>query len=142
MTKNRIDVSRDELRKAFLKHYKIGRIDKSPSHNLLLFYAVECGLKSLYIRKCKCNNTRGIEESITSNGHNLAYWLKALTLSAQVTEVRDPKFRLLRDGRTGSERPISVAHQAWRYGALIDNDDENRLLIWIKSVSEWIEREI
>jgi len=140
MATNRIPVGRNELGKAFRKHYQVGQDDdENPSHILLLFYAVECGLKSLYLRDKRFSTTEDITDiDLTNAGHNLMIWSKALKLPASLPGNKDINFRLRKDGK---QWPISKAHQAWRYGALIDRDDEKRLVEWLKNVCEQLKED-
>jgi len=140
MATNRIPVVRSELEKAFRKHYLVGQGDASPSHILLLFYAVECGLKSLYLRNKRLNSTEDItDQYLVKDGHNLMAWSKALKLPATyLSGYETPDFRLRRDGK---HWPISKAHQAWRYGALIDCEDEKWLIEWLKNVCKQLKED-
>ena len=135
MATNRIPVGRTELEKAFRKHYQVGQGGASPSHILLLFYAVECGLKSLYLSKENLRTTEDItDQDLVKDGHNLMAWSKALKLPATyLPGYENNNFRLRKDGK---QWPTSKAHQAWRYGALINCEDEKWLIDWLKNVCE------
>lgn len=60
-----------ELRKAFFTHSVNAKDDTSTSHNLLLFYAVESGLKSIYLSRTKLYTTKKIGDENLRNSHVL-----------------------------------------------------------------------
>lgn len=131
----RIPAGRSELRKISEKHYLVGSEGSSPSHCLLLFYAAECGLKSLYIKKNRLDTTEEITDGRLHDSHDLAAWVKALNLPAYATGG-SPSFKLRRDGRFGQNWPLSLAHQAWRYGIHMEDEDERSLTTWLKLLNE------
>ena len=107
-------MGQSELRNAFNAHSIASKNGTSTFHCLLLFYAVECGLKSIYYRKV--NSSVIIEICDDKSGHDLLSWAKKLMLPPKII-MRDPKFKLRRDGET---LEVTKAHEAWRYGALIN----------------------
>ena len=76
----------DDLRKAFQKHSDAGKACACSSHYLLLFYAAECGLKSIYLRRNKLvrltNEMHRTDSNYPPNGHDLMGLIKALKLPA------------------------------------------------------------
>lgn len=134
-----IPVGFSELRKAFRRHAQVAGNANNSSHYLLLFYAVECGLKSVYLRRHKLMKIENItDERLRSWGHDLRLWVKELRLSAQLAGP-SPSFHLKKDRTTVWQ--IKQAHQAWRYGALIDPKDEKILINWLKKINDWIQKE-
>jgi hypothetical protein len=127
-----------ELRRAFHGHRSaVG--GTSPSDNLLLFYAAECGLKSAWMNRNKLRTTAQIDPTLLGQeGHNLMLWAKKLSLPAAVTGAGG-RFRLARDGQACD---AMLAHQAWRYGIWIVAQDEKNLCSWIRNLCDWIKREI
>jgi hypothetical protein len=67
-----------ELKKAFFTHSVNAKDDTSSSHNLLLFYAVESGLKSIYLNRTKLYTTKKIGDENLRNSHDLLLWIKEL----------------------------------------------------------------
>lgn len=124
-----------ELKDAFKKHSAAAR-EGSTSYFLLLFYAVECGLKSIYLRQ---HRFRTIEQinclDLKKNGHDLALWVKELNMPASVAGAMTD-FRLARD--SSSRWRIDKAHQAWRYGAVVEAGDERNLVEWLTLIKKWI----
>jgi hypothetical protein len=127
----RIPAGTSELRNAFWQH---GQKDHPVSGHLLLFYAVECGLKSVYLRRNRLQTTDQIPQD-QDRGHDLARWIKELRLPASVLSA-GATFRLARDG---SCYGIEMAHQAWRYGVVVEGADEASLLEYLRNVQNWIQ---
>ena len=65
-----IPAGMSELRSAFHRHTAaVGRND-STSHQLLWFYAIECGLKSVYLRRRALPTTAQMPQELLGN-HDL-----------------------------------------------------------------------
>ena len=136
-------VTRRQFEHAYRKHKDAsGGVNskRSISHVLLLIYAIECGIKTLLMKKsnAKCwediHNDRN--RPCGNGGHNLAEGLKNLGVPAslaisETTTIPD------RDGR--NER-VSVAelHQACRYGIAFEQRDYERLQTQLNAVLEWL----
>lgn len=104
---------------------------------LLLFYAVECGLKSVYMLQHNLKYTdeaRGSAKSARSFSHNIVALIQALNISrASVRPV--PAVVTVRLGLNGTP---AVLHEAWRYGEKIQ--DTNAICDWLKSLLEWCKK--
>lgn len=124
-----------ELRSAFRQHTIAGRRDDAAPCQLLRFYAVECGLKSVYLLQ---NNLRTTEQAAVLWNHDLGSLAKELRLPANLAN-QTPSFRLKWDD---TPYPVSQAHQAWRYGVAIRTGDEQTLRQWLDQIHSWIEGEI
>jgi len=82
---------------------------------LLLFYAVECGLKSAYMIQNNLkytDDTRGAAASARSFVHNIEALVQALNIS-RASVKSAPTVVIIRSGLHGTS---SILHQAWRYG--------------------------
>ena len=122
-----------QLRRAF-QHQRQPGFAQPQGRNLLLFYAVECGLKASWLTRNRLRDTSRIEQSLLrEHGHDLLYWAKKLYLPAAVTTGRS-SFRLRgSEGRLG----VESAHQAWRYGVDLEPGDEAALENWLEQVWQW-----
>ncbi len=130
-----IPAGRTELRKVCDKHFHVSENEHLPSYYLLLFYAVECGLKAVYLQRRKFSRTDQITDETLRKSHDLMTWSKELRLPASITG-KNTSFRLQRDN-TYRWR-ISRAHEAWRYGVVIEPADEEELISWLKRVYDWV----
>jgi hypothetical protein len=127
-----------ELRKAYWDHTRIADSGKAESYYLLFFYGLECGLKSIYLRRNKIDRTDKISNEKLRRTHDLLTMIKELKLPAQIARSA-PSFRLARDG---TALQIESAHEVWRYGILIQADDLQYLLGWMQDIRNWIKEMI
>ena len=112
------------------------------AHRLLLFYAVECGLKAVWLKRQ--NRSLFDREDIDKTGHNLRQVLKELKVGAGLSLPENLQLQSLT--LNGAQQPrngdISILHQAWRYGgtcvAPTDDDCEHQL----ERVLNWIQGEL
>lgn len=81
----RIDITRREFQDSYRRHYKIYKetTGDSKSRRLLLFYSVECGLKSLLMKDLGNNTYEEFvqccgNEKKELTGHNIRAMLKKL----------------------------------------------------------------
>jgi hypothetical protein len=129
-----IPAGSSELRAAYHQHTS----KHACSLYLLLFYAVECGLKSVYLRQNRLSNTDRIHRADLRGSHDLGGWIKELRLPASIATKGHP-FRLERDG---SAHTISRAHEAWRYGVRMKPEDEENLVSFLRAIHGWIKGEL
>lgn len=114
---------------------------KNP-HRLLLFYAVECGLKAVWLKRQ--NRSLFDREDIDKTGHNLRLVLKELKVGAELSLPENLQLEPVT--RNGVQAPrngdTSILHQAWRYGGNFtiptDNDCEHQL----EQILKWIQGEL
>jgi len=111
-----------------------------PGHSahLLLFYAVECGLKAAYLGKGGINakGTRSLPEDMRN--HDLRKLAKELRIDASVA-------RQLSSCRRRHDPAVTVQHQelhqAWRYGASLNPDDERSAISALEALNDWCKKE-
>lgn len=128
-----------ELRNAFHRHANVADEGNENSHLLLFFYCIECGLKSIYLKRNRLLRTDKIENVNLRRTHDLYLLIKDLRLPAQIAGSASPSFRLDRDGRAYQ---IKSAHEIWRYGITIKAEDITELIEWMGKVRDWIREEI
>lgn len=113
------------------------------AHRLLLFYAVECGLKVVWLKRN--GRTLFTVDDINQTGHNLAGTLAQLRAghrlelphNIQLSEVRASDGRLLQ--RNGS---LESLHQVWRYGGQCHAPCDTTCEQQLEQVLEWINGEL
>jgi hypothetical protein len=127
------------LKHAFNAHKVASQETKGISSYLLLFYAAECGMKSVWLKRNNLRTTNDIADStlLSPDGHNLDRWKKELKLSASIGET--PHFSL---DNGGSDLGIEKAHQVWRYGIRMDSEKQERVVEWLEKVCKWVTEEI
>lgn len=132
-----------ELRKAFKQHttFVSHAQPTSKSAYLLLFYAVECGAKSIWLREKKIPSTDKITDPnlMSIHGHDLSFWAKSLRIPALNAPALPQSLRLNRPRAT---LPLKEVHQAWRYGIELNLSDEQALVNWLKQFCQLIEERL
>ena len=136
-----IEITRREMERAYNDHYKAYAKLKNSSFSRFtcLFYAAECGLKSL-IMKSERKETTG--EIISHDfGHDLNKMLSHLRCERR---LHLPKSITLQPLKKPQEQPRNIApkelNQVWRYGVNIKDDEQMKQLVeqldlvclWIK----------
>lgn len=115
---------------------------RSNPHRLLLFYAVECGLKAVWLKR---RNLRLFDrENIERTGHNLRQLLKDLNVGANLQLAEN--LRLVPVNQNGEQVPrngdISVLHQAWRYGGECTEPTDQECEKQLDEILVWIQGEL
>lgn len=111
-------------------------------HRLLLFYAVECGLKAIWLkRQCRSLFDRA---DIDKTGHDLRLVLKELKVGShlslpanlQLSPVTRDQNPVARGG------DVSILHQAWRYGGECTSPTDHDCEVQLQKVLDWIQGEL
>lgn len=116
--------------------------ERQNPHRLLLFYAVECGLKAVWLKRQNRTLLGGTD--IHQMGHNLQQVLKDLKVGSALSLPESFQLPKASHGTTSVTRngKFGDVHQAWRYGgkcqAPTDQDCEQQLL----KVLDWIRGEL
>lgn len=111
-------------------------------HRLLLFYAVECGLKAVWLKRQSRNLFK--VDDICKTGHDLRQVLKDLKVSSELllpenfrlTEAIDRQAQLPRNGKFGD------LHQVWRYGGRCESPTDHDCEQQLQKVLNWIGGEL
>ena len=106
---------------------------------MLKLYAVECGMKSQYLRRECLSSTANFRGTpFGADGHDLGKGLKSLRIRA--SEVSPPP-RVRMHSSTGQREEIAIhsAHQACRYGANLVRQDRDRLEDWLDDLERWVQ---
>lgn len=137
----RINVTRREFQDSYrshYKHYKNSSEGSDKSRRLILFYAVECGLKGLIMKSIGKNTYEELELYCSNNckkelaGHNIKAMLK---------EVNPRNEFVLKNItlKSGSSVQPAKFNELWRYGAAIENtEEEEKAEKTLAKIAEWI----
>ncbi|MDM8516587.1 hypothetical protein QUF76_10335 [Desulfobacterales bacterium HSG16] len=117
------------MEKAYRRHKNLidsSRKASNQTHHMVLFYAVECGLKVLYMRNNRIEHTRpkgsgSFPKSPVEFDHNLNKLLNSLRWTDHLPQV------VTNDHNPKQISPGDV-HQAWRYGRELDHDKEKKFI--------------
>lgn len=115
---------------------------RSNPHRLLLFYAVECGLKAVWLKRQ--NKNLFDREDIERSGHDLRRLLidlkigghLSLPVNLQLQPAISKKVPVPRNG------DIGILHQAWRYGGQCVSPNDLDCEKQLQHVLNWIQGEL
>lgn len=132
---SRIVVGRTDLKTIFHRHtaesqIKVDSVVFNASKVLLAIYAVECGFKSVLLKRLNMNSTDGLEEQYLTHDLNVL----------SVAVCRQKLFReqmLLASGNQNIS--LEALHQALRYGRRLHADSEKRIIEDMKKAISYIE---
>lgn len=108
------------------------------AHRLLLFYAVENGLKALIMRM---ERIRDGDADFSSELHNLNRLLDRARADAKLRLASNV---LIRDHVANVARNCSVGdiNQMWRYGCVADRPSDAEIEAGLNSVAQWIDEQL
>ncbi|NOQ64473.1 MAG: hypothetical protein GQ582_08175 [Methyloprofundus sp.] len=118
-------------------------VNKTNAHRLLLFYAIECGLKVIILKGENKNRTDRLSKDLKEyGGHDINKLLTALHAPSKL-HLKATKMNNLRNPDTPRNVGVGDFNQMWRYGGssynpVLDSDIENQLL----KISQWVRQEI
>jgi hypothetical protein len=121
---------------------------RSHGYCLLRFYALESGLKYLLNDREKvphkheiAGNASDEPESVEGFGHDLLKMARRLKVPAMHAPKLNNSFRLSGGYKPNGFQqsfPISDTHQAWRYGLVIDAEDQSMLEVCVEALIRWV----
>lgn len=118
---------------------------RTPPANLLLFYAIECGLKYVWLRQE--NKLLFDADAIECYGHDLNKLISELRIGQDFSLPMNIRLEDVRTSYIGSSLlprngGIDALHQAWRYGGKVKHplsvDIEQRM----EQLVQWIEKQM
>lgn len=136
---NRINITRREFQDSYRRHFKMYKETSSNdrSRRLILFYSVECGLKSLLMKDLGNNTYEEFAECCGNEkkqltGHNISAMLKNLN------PQNNYSLRNIRLKRGGCAPPEKF-NELWRYGAATEDENEEiKAEKTLAKIAEWI----
>lgn len=116
--------------------------DRQNPHRLLLFYAVECGLKAVWLKRQ--GRTLFEWDDIQRTGHDLRQVLKDLNVGSGLS--LPASFRLAAASRDQVKIPrngkFDDLHQVWRYGGKCETPTDQACEKQLQKVLNWIQGEL
>lgn len=137
-----IDVTAREFRVSFKKHYhcyqEIKGYDRTK--RLILFYAVECGLKCRLLKRTDLNSYLELLEidemgDLKNDGHNI----KLLLNKNDIFKFHIGSIHTL-NGRECIQS--NQFNQLWRYGVAADFVEEKDAETVFEKIAKWLDEEI
>jgi len=136
--------SNRELKAAWRNNLAASELgNKTNGHRLLLFYAVECGLKVIILKREGKSRTDLLSRDLKQyGGHDINKLLTELHASSEL-HLKATKMNNLKSPDTSRSVGVGDFNQMWRYGGssyspMLDSDIENQLL----KISQWVGQEI
>lgn len=134
-----------------LQAFKQSSKNMSNAHRLLLFYAVECGLKVALMKRKRATCTKDCEKEIIDAQHDINKLLDHLKAGVQYKLPRSSYMTSVRIN--GQDIPRAIAsgqiNQMWRYGGKLDprnskNNCKNDAEIEkaLLRICDWIDKEL
>lgn len=140
-----INITRSEFRKSFQNHYTMyqNTEDGMPerTRRLILFYAVECGLKSLILKNIGKNTYQEMQEYYALCGKKMhGHDLKEMTREVGIETAYPLKSIQLEGSRKIKPKQYN---ELWRYGAATqDEAEERREEKTLLRIADWIRQRI
>jgi hypothetical protein len=115
---------------------------------LLLFYAVECGLKAILMKRQNCGRTDKCKD-ISESKHNINKLLdclnagKCMTLPSTITmkTIYDQNKKDQNQSKMRKLTPGEI-NQMWRYGGESEQPPGHELESKLKKIAQWIKQEL
>lgn len=121
---------------------------RTNAHRLLLFYAVECGLKAVLMRRASVTCTNECE-SIGEAQHDINKLLDALNAGRALKLPNTLSMTPIKNQEAKQPRQVHCGqfNQMWRYGGFVDTTYESissdkSLEDSLLKISRWIQREL
>lgn len=106
---------------------------------MLLFYAVECGLKAALLIRKSGRSTQDLDESLKS--HDLTRLAKELRLPPGLLPADQYRAKRHQHGEPSTVSAKDL-HLAWRYGQEIRDDDESAARNHLEALLDWVRSEL
>lgn len=131
-----VDVGVRDLIRSYARLRDSATQTSGSAASLLLCYGVVCGMKAAYLKRVSARGTQDLPPDVRN--HDLRNIAKKLRLDASHTSQLIP----CRRGHTNQARvePHHL-HEAWRYGAVLHDEDERCALEALEKLSKWCREE-
>jgi hypothetical protein len=142
--KKMISFTDREIQRAWRNNLKASEVpSRNNAHRLLLFYAVECGLKAIIMKRQGKNRT-DLCPNVTNSGHDINKLLDYLSAGDSLKLPRELLMKMIKTNSEKEDRTCTTAqiNQMWRYGGTVDSYGDPDLEKQLISISEWIEQEL
>jgi len=117
--------------------------ERENAHRLLLFYAVECGLKAVWLKRR--NQTLFTDDDVKQTGHDLAKILTRLRAGHHVRLPDNIQLASVKSGH-GNEHQrncnMESLHQVWRYGGTSQSPTDKQCEEQLEQIVNWINGEL
>lgn len=140
---SKIEITRREMDRAFRSHHEAtNQLSSSCDHSKLicLFYAAECGLKSLIMKRDNLHTSSGIDKHKFE--HDINSMLVHLRSGA---ELRLPGNNISLESKNPDVQRDTVQsklNQVWRYGVNIKNrQEQSQITQTLEKICQWVKEQ-
>lgn len=131
-----------EMKNAWAANRKAGAVQNTTNpHRLLLFYATECGLKALILKRQKLTLTSDCP-AIAAASHNINKLLDALRAGYALKLKNDLQLAPINHGRLERKCSNQDLNQIWRYGGKCVNPSDDEIENSLECVNNWLEEQL
>lgn len=112
------------------------------SKRLLLFYAVECGLKAVWLKRNR-KSVFGADDA-QGVGHDICKLARAFHVSHDSKSLSNIKLSPIKENKRHMARGVGIKelHQAWRYGGVCESPSDGECEKELLKLKNWIEQEL
>lgn len=142
MSSKALPFTDQELSRAWRNLRRTANAEKrNNTHRLLLFYAIECGLKAVWLKRQSKTLFDGA--AIDRFGHDLSkivtdlrlgHTLNLLPASVQLSAVNS--------GQIPRAGGLDAIHQVWRYGGQLSVPTDEEMETRLENMAQWIAKEL
>ncbi|CAA7603009.1 Hypothetical protein DEACI_3832 [Acididesulfobacillus acetoxydans] len=131
-------ITRREFQRAYRNHFRVylqwvPSLRARQSQLLLLFYAAECGLKAIWLKEHRLEDSLA-DSTFRTFGHDINRLLRDLRTGLVVSMYTRTVPGNVREVR------LEQLNQAWRYGCEVE--DESAIERDLVAVCRWVGREL
>ncbi len=138
-----------EMQRAWRTNLEVSKQGiRTNAHRLLLFYAVECGLKAVLMKRASVTCTNGCE-SIRQAQHDINKLLDALNAGRALKLPSTTSMTPIKNKAAEQPRPVDCGqlNPMWRYGGSIDTAykstySDQSLEDSLSKISHWIQEQL
>ncbi len=127
-----------DLVRSYVEQRDAAAVQTGAPGRLLAFYSVECGLKAAILGKngISARSTEALPPALRTHD------LRRLAKELGVVMRRDRELAGCRRRHDGAAKvPPQDLHEAWRYGAALNEEDEKAVDAALTSLSDWCRQE-
>lgn len=136
-----LHVTDRDLINSYVRLRRAAEATAGATSHLLRFYSVECGLKAMALKRRKLRTTAQLPEDLRS--HDLRRLAEDdLRLSPKVYKDLVACRRVASGPVAGSQVNVRQWHEAWRYGAALDPQDEKRSVAVLTALGQRCREEL
>ena len=112
------------------------------SKRLLLFYAIECGLKAVWLKR----NGKSVfgSNEVQGVGHDICKLAKEFHVSHDSRSLYCIKLPPVKENERSTPRDFGIKdlHQVWRYGGVCESPSDDECEKQLLKLKTWIEQEL